>query len=104
MIKIAVDAMGGDHAPQAIVAGVESARDQYADLEFDLYGDPQKVEPLIKNQTRLHLVKTTEEIEMGEEPVKAIPRSCGPRKPLRKGRPMPSFRLAIPARFWQRAC
>ena len=28
MIKIAVDAMGGDHAPQAIVAGVESARDQ----------------------------------------------------------------------------
>ena len=47
MIKIAVDAMGGDHAPQAIVAGVEAARDQYADLEFDLYGDPQKVEPLI---------------------------------------------------------
>lgn len=74
MIKIAVDAMGGDHAPQAIVAGVESARDQYADLEFDLYGDPQKVEPLIKDQTRLHLVKTTEEIEMGEEPVKAIRR------------------------------
>ena len=35
MIKIAVDAMGGDHAPQAIVAGVESARDQYADLELD---------------------------------------------------------------------
>ena len=44
-MKIAVDAMGGDNAPQAIIAGVEQARDQYSDLEFQLYGDPAKAGP-----------------------------------------------------------
>ncbi|HJA22241.1 phosphate acyltransferase PlsX [Limosilactobacillus panis] len=71
-MKIAVDAMGGDNAPQAIIAGVEQARDQYSDLEFQLYGDPAKVKPLIKNSERLTMVATTEEITMGEEPVRAI--------------------------------
>lgn len=71
-MKIAVDAMGGDNAPQAVVEGVEAARDLYPDLEFDLYGDPSKVEPLINNSDRIRMIKTTEEISMGEEPVRAI--------------------------------
>lgn len=71
-MKIAVDAMGGDNAPKAIIEGVEQARDQYKDLEFQLYGDPAKVKPLIQNEERLTLVETTEEISMGEEPVRAI--------------------------------
>lgn len=33
-MKIAVDAMGGDNAPQTVVAGVERARDEFTDLEF----------------------------------------------------------------------
>ena len=73
-MKIAVDAMGGDNAPQAIIAGVEQARDQYTDLEFQLFGDPAKVKPLIKNAERLTVIETTEEITMGEEPVRAIRR------------------------------
>lgn len=73
-MKIAVDAMGGDHAPQVIIEGVENARNQFADLEFILYGDEQKVRPLIKDSERITLVHTTEEISMGEEPVRAIRR------------------------------
>ncbi|WP_076461935.1 phosphate acyltransferase PlsX [Limosilactobacillus caccae] len=73
-MKIAVDAMGGDNAPQAIIEGVEQARDLYPDLEFILYGDPKKVQPLIQNSERLTMVETTEEISMGEEPVRAIRR------------------------------
>lgn len=72
MMKIAVDAMGGDNAPQAIIEGVEKARDQFTDLEFQLYGDPAKVKPLIKNEERLTMVATSQEISMGEEPVRAI--------------------------------
>lgn len=71
-MKIAVDAMGGDNAPQAIIEGVEQAHDQFSDIEFVLYGDQQKVKPLIKDSTRLTLVPTSEEISMGEEPVRAI--------------------------------
>ena len=73
-MKIAVDAMGGDHAPQVVVDGVEQARDRFDDIEFILYGDEAKVKPLIKNDERISLVATTEEISMGEEPVLAIRR------------------------------
>lgn len=71
-MKIAIDAMGGDAAPQVVVAGVEQARDLYPDLEFELYGFADQVTPLIKNQTRIKVINTTEMIEMGEEPVRAI--------------------------------
>jgi len=71
-MKIAVDAMGGDNAPAVVVEGVERARDRFADVEFDLYGDSKLVQPLIKDSTRINLIETTEVIEMGEEPVRAI--------------------------------
>ncbi|MBB1086710.1 phosphate acyltransferase PlsX [Limosilactobacillus fastidiosus] len=71
-MKIAVDAMGGDNAPKAIIEGVEEARDLYPDLTFDLYGNPDKFTSMIKNHDRLNIIKTTEEIAMGEEPVRAI--------------------------------
>ena len=37
-MKIAVDAMGGDYAPEAIVKGVMLAREKFNDIEFQLYG------------------------------------------------------------------
>ena len=37
--------MGGDNAPEAIVAGVELARDQMPDTEFLLFGQLDKVKP-----------------------------------------------------------
>lgn len=74
MYKIAVDAMGGDNAPEAIVAGIEQARDNMPDTEFLLFGQLDKVKPLVKDVTRLTLVQSDEIIEMGEEPVKAIRR------------------------------
>lgn len=74
MYKIAVDAMGGDNAPEAIVAGIEQARDNMPDTEFLLFGQLDKVKPLVKNEERLTLIQSDEIVEMGEEPVKAIRR------------------------------
>lgn len=71
-MKIAVDAMGGDHAPEAIVSGVEAARDHYSDIDFILFGDEKKVKPLIKNSQRISFVQSHDDISMGEEPVRAI--------------------------------
>ncbi|MGX7051961.1 phosphate acyltransferase PlsX [Leuconostoc palmae] len=71
-MKIAIDAMGGDFAPLEIVKGVEMARDRYMDIEFQLYGTQSAVEPLIKNLERIEFIPTTEVIEMGDEPVKAM--------------------------------
>ena len=38
-MKIAIDAMGGDNAPESVVKGALKARDEFSDLELILYGD-----------------------------------------------------------------
>ena len=42
MKKIAVDAMGGDNAPKAIIEGVNRALAEFSDIEIQLYGDESK--------------------------------------------------------------
>ena len=71
-MKIAVDAMGGDNAPQVIVEGIEQARDEWSDLEFVLYGDQAQIKEYLKDDTRIKIVHTDEEILGTDEPVKAI--------------------------------
>ncbi len=71
-MKIAVDAMGGDNAPQVIVEGIEQARDEWDNLEFVLYGDQEKIKKYLKDSTRISIVHTDEEILGTDEPVRAI--------------------------------
>jgi len=71
-MKIAVDAMGGDNAPQVIVEGIEKARDEWKDLEFVLYGKESEIKEYLKDDTRISIVHTDEEILGTDEPVKAI--------------------------------
>ncbi|KRN31719.1 phosphate acyltransferase PlsX [Weissella halotolerans] len=72
MYKIAIDAMGGDNAPAAIVAGVEQARDSMPNVIFQLFGDQAQIKPLVKNTAQLEFIQADETIMMGEEPVRAI--------------------------------
>ena len=43
MKKIAIDAMGGDNAPQALVEGANQALRDFSDIEIVLYGDEAKI-------------------------------------------------------------
>ncbi|MBR1609766.1 MAG: phosphate acyltransferase PlsX [Kiritimatiellae bacterium] len=76
-MRIAVDAMGGDHAPGEIVRGAVEASRQWPDLEIILIGDSAAVRAeLAANREpeseRLRVVHTTQTIEMGEPPVQAV--------------------------------
>ena len=73
-MKIAVDAMGGDNAPQSIVEGVEKARDEFLNVEFILYGDRHQIDPLLRNTDRITLIQADDVIGMNDEPVRAIRR------------------------------
>lgn len=73
-MKIAVDAMGGDHAPKEIVEGVYAALSQFDDVHILLYGSEEKVNPYLKDHDRLTFIHTTEKIESDDEPVRAIRR------------------------------
>lgn len=74
MKKIAIDAMGGDFAPQSVVEGVNEAVRDFADVEFILYGDEQKIKPHLTATERVTIVHTEEKINSDDEPVKAIRR------------------------------
>lgn len=45
-MKIAVDAMGGDNAPKAVIEGVMKAVEDFEDLEITLIGDREKTPPI----------------------------------------------------------
>ncbi|MBP2624270.1 phosphate acyltransferase PlsX [Streptococcus oricebi] len=72
MKKIAIDAMGGDHAPQALVEGANQALEKFSDIELILYGDEEQIKPLLKARERVSIVHTKEKIQSDDEPTKAI--------------------------------
>jgi phosphate acyltransferase len=76
-MRIALDAMGGDHAPGPIVAGaVEAARD-LPDLTVVLVGDRERIEAELARapdapRDRLPIVHASEVVGMHEKPVEAL--------------------------------
>jgi len=75
-VRIAIDAMGGDHAPGEIVAGALRAREELG-VEVLLVGDPQEIQcqlPPKTNLGRLEILPAEEAIAMDEEPLTAIRR------------------------------
>ena len=73
-MKLAVDGMGGDNAPQAIVEGVLLALDDFPNLEIDLYGDESKMAPFLKQHSRLTVVHCTEVVEAEDDPARTVRR------------------------------
>lgn len=73
-MKIAVDAMGGDNAPQAIVEGGMLAKQDFPDIEFQLYGKEAEIKKYITDEKNITIIHTDEKIASDDEPVKAIRR------------------------------
>lgn len=73
MIKIAVDAMGGDFAPKEIVEGVNEAIKRNEDLFVNLYGDEEQINKYLVKNERVEIFHTPYKLDMGEKnPVLAI--------------------------------
>lgn len=73
-MKLAIDAMGGDNAPQAIVEGVMKAVSEFSDLEVTLIGHEEKIKPYLTERERITVIHTEEIIEATDEPVRAVRR------------------------------
>ncbi len=74
--RIAIDAMGGDHAPAEIVAGAIRAREEL-DVEVLLVGDPAQIEAAMRQHSTsmpIEIVPAEGTIEMEEEPLSALRR------------------------------
>lgn len=79
-MNIGIDMMGGDFAPKTTLEGVVLAlKNLPTDVRLTLFGDQPTMEAGLKEAgadfSRLHVVHTTQVIEMGEHPTKAIPKN-----------------------------
>jgi glycerol-3-phosphate acyltransferase PlsX len=76
-MRIAVDAMGGDFAPEAIVEGVVmAAKDLPSDVTIVLVGRQRVIEDLLQRYnyagSSVEIVHAEDVVEMGEHPTKAL--------------------------------
>jgi glycerol-3-phosphate acyltransferase PlsX len=55
-VVLALDGMGGDHAPGVVVNGADIARERYPGTTFLLFGDPAKLKPLVDKRKGLSQV------------------------------------------------
>lgn len=76
MKTIAIDAMGGENAPKAIVDAVLKAKPKLKDTKFVLFGDEEMINKIIRpeQKDRIDVIATSEIIVDSDEPVKAIRR------------------------------
>ncbi|MBQ7506342.1 MAG: phosphate acyltransferase PlsX [Lachnospiraceae bacterium] len=76
MVRVALDAMGGDNAPREIVLGAVEALQAAEDIRILLVGQEEvlkkELTALSYDPERLTVVNATEVIEMAEPPVNAI--------------------------------
>lgn len=89
-IVIALDAMGGDRAPEMVVRGAHIALKRFPNVHFQFFGAEDKIRPLLakyKKLSRRSTVHHTDEAVSGE---------AKPSQALRSGR-RSSMRLAIDA-------
>jgi phosphate acyltransferase len=90
-VRIALDAMGGDHGPAVVIAGAELALARHPESEFLFFGNASLVAPLVAGRSALksasRLVHAEVTVRMEDKPSRA----------LRYGRRKSSMWLAIEA-------
>ena len=90
-VRIALDAMGGDHGAAVVVPGAELLLTRRPDIEFLLFGDRAVVEPLVDARPRLKAVARLMHTDV------AVKMDAKPSQALRQGRWKSSMWLAIEA-------
>ena len=97
MLPIALDAMGGDKAPESVVQGARLALRFFPEARFIFFGDESQIIPLIQKNKPLASISEVHHTAI------AIPMHEKPAVALRQGRNS-SMRLAIDAVANGRAC
>jgi len=73
-VKIAVDAMGGDYAPEEIIKGALMSAGTNPDVHLILVGQKERMLPFLAGTLppNISLVEATEVIGMDEHPANAV--------------------------------
>ena len=76
---IAIDAMGGDNAPNAVIMGLERSFVRHPEVHFMIFGDESKITPLVEKRRELKsicsIINVKDWIKDDEKASKVIKRS-----------------------------
>lgn len=89
-VTIALDAMGGDIGPEAVIPAADLIAKEYTDVRFLIFGDESKILPVLSRYKRLRAISNIEHTD------KFIANDEKPSNALRTGKGS-SMRLAIEA-------
>jgi glycerol-3-phosphate acyltransferase PlsX len=77
-VVLALDGMGGDHAPEIVVEGAAIARERYPGTTFLLFGDPARLKPLVDRRKALvpalEIVAADDVVSPEDKPTHALRR------------------------------
>ena len=75
-VRVAVDAMGGDHAPEEVVRGAVAWAREHPDVDVLLVGDEPRILPFTDGPLPNHvrIVQAAESVSMEEHPAAAVRR------------------------------
>ena len=74
LIKIAVDAMGGDNSPDKIIKGVSFHSKNSKNINYKIFGDQNHIDPLIKKykiNSDFQIIHTNETVSNEDTPLSA---------------------------------
>src|SRR6476646_1122216 len=75
-VRIAIDAMGGDHGASVVLPGADISLTRHPDIEYVLFGDTAVLNPVLAGLPRLRaasrLVHTDVAIRMDDKPSQAL--------------------------------
>lgn len=90
-VRIALDAMGGDHGPEVVAPGAAIALSRKPDLNFLFVGDEARIRPLLDADPALRAVSEIQHTDV------SVAMDDKPSVALRKGRYKSSMWLALEA-------
>src|SRR5881628_124521 len=90
-VRIALDAMGGDHGAAVVIPGAELSQERHPDAEFLLFGNRSVVEPLLATRPALKATARFTHTDV------AVAMDAKPSQAMRQGRWKSSMWLAIDA-------
>ena len=86
---IALDAMGGDAGPEVVIPGAALAAERHPEIGFLLYGDAERIRPLVEKHFRLQARSEIRHAEI------SVAMDDKPSQALRRGRNKSGMWLAI---------
>lgn len=76
-MRIALDAMGGDNAPESVIAGADLAKTRHPQMELVFYGDEARIRPLLAQSRGLvdaEIVHTDDAVSADDTASQAVRR------------------------------